>query len=184
MSEQYTDIFYFANINVIGGVETFYYYLAKKYSDITNLTVFYKHGDLAQIKRLKNLVRVKRYNGEKIKCKKVFISYTHDILDSIEAEEYIEIIHGDYKALKKTPRLSSKITKYIGVSEYVCKSFKELTDLDIELCYNPVSIDKPKKVLNLISATRLTNEKRKKKNDKIRTNFKSKKYPLQLVDFY
>jgi len=172
MSEQYTDIFYFANINVIGGVETYYYYLAKKYSDTTNLTVFYKHGDLDQIKRLKNLVRVKRYNGQKIKCKKVFISYTHDIIDFIEAEEYIEIIHGDYKALGKTPRLNPKITKYIGVSKKVCESFKELTGLNIDLCYNPVAIDEPKKVLNLISATRLTNEKRKKENGTIRKYFK------------
>lgn len=168
MSIEYKNIFYFANINSIGGVETFFYYLAKKYSDIADITVFYRNGEYSQIKRLQKLVRVKKFNNEKIKCKKLFINYTHDIIDYVDAEEYIEIIHGDLKALNKAPRLHPKVTKYIGVSQKVCDSFKELTGKDIELCYNPISIDKPQKVLRLISATRLTKEKRKRQNDKIR----------------
>ena len=63
--------------------------------------------------------------------------------------------------MNKTPRLHPKITKYIGVSQRVCDSFKELTGIDCELCYNPLSLDNPKKILHLISATRLTKEKGK-----------------------
>lgn len=59
------------------------------------------------------------------------------------------------------PLVNPKITKYVGVSEQVCKSFKELTGQDIELIYNPIELDKPKKILKLISATRLTIEKGK-----------------------
>ena len=160
--EQYNNVFYFANINSIGGVESFFYYLAKKYSDLADITVFYKNGQLPQIRRLQQLVQVKKFNNQKIKCKKLFINYTHDIIDYVEADEYIEVIHGDLKALNKIPHLHPKITKYIGVSQLVCDSFKELTGKDIELCYNPIDLDIPPKTLKLISATRLTKEKRKR----------------------
>lgn len=161
MSTEYNNVFYFANINSIGGVESFFYYIAKKYSDLADITIFYKNGQLPQINRLQKLVRVQKFNNQKIKCKKLFINYTHDIIDYVEAEEYIEVIHGNLKILNKAPHLHPKITKYIGVSQEVCKSFKELTGKDIELCYNPVALDKPKKALRLISATRLTKEKGK-----------------------
>ena len=57
------------------------------------------------------------------------------------------------------PNRSNKITRYLGVSELVCDTFEEMTGNKTELAYNPIEIKKPKKVLNLISATRLTAEK-------------------------
>lgn len=157
---KYKNIFYFANINKIGGVESYLYYLAKKYQDI-DIVVFYKTGDINQIQRLKKYVRVKKYNDEKIKCEKAFLNYNLDIIDNIDAKEYIYVVHTDYKEQKMFFNPNSKITKYIGVTQVACDSFKEHTGLDCELCYNPIIIDKPRKVLNLISATRLTAEKGK-----------------------
>ena len=154
------NVFYFYNINKIGGIETFFYYLAKKYKNY-DITIYYQVGDLAQIKRLSQYVRVKKYNGEKIKCKKIFFNFNLDIIDNVEAEEYIQIAHGDYKAMNIKPNTHSKIDKVLGVSKQVCKTYKEITGLDTELIYNPIFIDKPKKVLNLVSATRLTAEKGK-----------------------
>ena len=58
--EYYTNIFYFDRINKIGGVETFFYEIAKKYCD-NDITIFYSYGDMSQIRRLKKLVRVKKY---------------------------------------------------------------------------------------------------------------------------
>ena len=154
------NIFYFKNINSIGGVEAFFYYLTKKYQK-KDITIYFQVGNIEQIKRLSQYARVLRYNGEKIKCEKAFFNYNLDIIDNVEANEYVQIIHADYDALGVIPELHSKITKYIGVSEQACKSFKKVTGLDIELCYNPIILEKPKKVLNLISATRLTKEKGK-----------------------
>ena len=154
------NVFYFYNINKIGGIETFFYYLAKKYKNY-DITIYYQVGDLAQIKRLAQYVRVKKYTGEKIKCKKIFFNFNLDIIDNVEAEEYIQIAHGDYKAMNVKPNTHSKIDKVLGVSKQVCKTYKEITGLDTELVYNPIVIDKPKKVLNLVSATRLTAEKGK-----------------------
>lgn len=156
---EFKNVLYFANINMIGGVETFFHYLAKKYCDY-DIAVFYKTGDIKQIKRLQKYCFCKQYKGEKIKCKKAFFNYSKDIINNIQADEYIEIIHRDPLAVKKW-EIHPKITKFIGVSKLVCEHFKELTGKDCELIYNPLCLDKPRKVLHLISATRLTKEKGK-----------------------
>jgi glycosyltransferase involved in cell wall biosynthesis len=146
-------------------VETFFHYLAKKYCDY-DIAVFYKTGDIKQIKRLQKYCFCKQYKGEKIKCKKAFFNYSKDIINNIQADEYIEIIHRDPLAVKKW-EIHPKITKFIGVSKLVCEHFKELTGKDCELIYNPLSLDKPRKVLHLISATRLTKEKGKNRMIKL-----------------
>ena len=156
----YTNIFYFDRINSIGGVETMFFEIAKKYCD-KDITIFYNQGDPAQIARLKRYVRVKKYNGEIINCKKAFFNYNLRPIEKIHANKYYSIIHADYKAMGVMPQLHPKINEYLGVSQAVCNSFTELTGLPCTLCYNPISIEKPKKVLNLISATRLTREKGK-----------------------
>lgn len=156
------NIFYFYKINEIGGIETFFYYLAKKYKDY-DITIYYQEGNYEQVKRLKKYVRVKKYQGEKIKCDKAFFNFNIDIIDNVEAKEYYQIAHGDYKASGDIPNFSEKITKYLGVSQRVCDTYSELINQDVELTYNPIEIDKPKRVLNLISATRLTREKGRKR---------------------
>lgn len=155
---EYKNIFYFTHINRIGGVESFYWYLAQKYQD-WDIVIVYKTGDQDQIQRLRQFVRVVKFTGERIKCKKAFFNYTTDIIDSVEAEEYIQIIHGDYKGFNIRPIIPPKINKLIGVSQLVCDTFKELMSVEIDMVYNPIVVQKPKKVLNLISATRLTKEK-------------------------
>ena len=158
--EYYTNIFYFDRLNKIGGVETFFYEIAKKFCD-NDITVFYTYGDIKQIKRLKKLIRLHKYTGQKIKCKKAFFNYNLRPIENIQAERYYEIIHANYKDLGINPNVHPKIDEYIGVSQSVCDAFTELTGLPCTLCYNPITIEKPKKVLYLISATRLTREKGK-----------------------
>lgn len=92
----------------------------------------------------------------------MFFNYNPDIIDNVEAEEYIQVIHADYKAQPSLQKhVNNKMTKYIGVSKLACDNFTEVTGKPCELCYNPIIIDKPKRVLRLISATRLTLEKGK-----------------------
>lgn len=161
------NILYFKNINSIGGVESMFFYLAKKYQDF-DITIYYSTGDFKQIQRLARYVRVKQYkSGEVIKCDKAFFNYSTDIIDFVEAKEYIQIIHCDYAANNLTPHTNPKITKYIGVGKNVCETFTRLTGEECELCYNPIVVEKPKKVLRLISATRLTPEKGKSRMIKL-----------------
>ena len=57
---KYPNVFYFHTLNVIGGIETFFYQLGKKYGKDFNITVFYRDGDAEQVKRLSQYVRMKR----------------------------------------------------------------------------------------------------------------------------
>lgn len=155
------NVFYFKDINAIGGVESFFWYLAKTYN---NIVVYYRNADETQIKRLAHIIEVHKYKGETIKCKRFFCCYNPDILDNVEAEEYIHLVHCDYKQVNFNPITNKKFTKYIGVSKLACDSFTELTGIPCELIYNPVNIEIPKvekqnDKLHLISATRLSKEK-------------------------
>ena len=161
------NIYYFYYINAIGGIETFYYYLAKKYYD-KDLVIVYNHGDKKQLERLSKYFRCIKFNNQHFECEKAFFNFNTNIIDNVTAKEYILIIHGDYKAMVEQGQLSKanlplhpKINKYVGVSKIACDSFYKLTGKKCELCYNPVMIDKPKRLLHLISATRLTKEKGK-----------------------
>ena len=61
-----TNLFYYKDINSIGGIETFFYNLAQKYGGKYDITILYQTGDPEQIKRLSKLVRVKKYReGER-----------------------------------------------------------------------------------------------------------------------
>ena len=158
---EHKNIFYFSNINVIGGVEAFFHYLVKKYQD-KDIVVYYKTADQKQLERLKKYIRCIKFNGQHIKCEKAFFNYNPDIIEYVDANEYIQVIHADYKVQSGLSTFtSSKITKYIGVSKLACESFTEVTGKPCELCYNPIILDKPKRVLRLISVTRLTPEKGK-----------------------
>lgn len=153
------NVFYWPHINCIGGVETYLYELAKKYGKDYDITLYYKVGDVDQINRLKKLIRVKKYHGEKIKCDKAFFGWATDIIDNIEAKEYYQTLHADYREQHLEPCRDPRITGYLGVSQAVCDTFTELFGLPAELCYNPLTIEKPRKMLRLVSATRLTREK-------------------------
>ena len=172
----YGNVLFFDNINSIGGVESFFFYLLKKYNKY-DITIYYIKGDEKQIKRLREYARVKQFSGERIKCKKAFFNYSKQIIDYIDAKEYIEIIHYVPDETDK-PILHPKITKYLGVSKLVCREFERLTGVKCELAYNPVETDKPRKVLVLCSCTRLTWEKGKKRYIKLAEAFDKEEIPF------
>lgn len=158
---EYKNVFYFADINSIGGVETMFWNLAQKYGKTHDILVLYRTGDEKQFERLRKYVHVKRYYGQHIVCEKAFFNFDTSPIETIDAKEYTVILHSDYQARKISVPNHPKITKWVGVSGNVCKTAKAQSGHDVELCYNPIVIDKPKKVLHLISATRLTAEKGK-----------------------
>lgn len=156
------NVFYFPYVNAIGGVETFFYNLARKYKNY-DILVLYNAGDQAQINRLRQYIRVEQYKGQDIVCEKVFFNYSINIIDNVKADEYIQIIHADYEAQGLKPATHKKITRYLCVSEHAKESFERLTGIEAEVVYNPLAYMRPKKVLRLISATRLTKEKGKER---------------------
>ena len=155
-----TNLFYFNTLNCIGGVETFFYQLAKKYGKKYDITILYRQGDERQIKRLSEYVRVRKYRpGETVRCKRCFTAFNCDLLDFIEADEYIQMLHGDYKSIGVIPNRHEKIQRYIAVSEIVRKSYEDITGDNAVVSHNPYTPEKPRKVLRLVSATRLTPDK-------------------------
>ena len=161
-----SNVFYVSNFNVIGGVETFIYELAKKYNQY-DIAVVYKTGHPNQIQRLMKYVRVHKYKDEYIKCKKFFCNYETDIIDKVDAEEYTQIIHAMFKTNRITPRINPKINKYLAVSKIAASEWQELTGIKAEVCRNPLAMEESNKVLFLISATRLTQEKGKSRMEKL-----------------
>lgn len=170
--KKYSNIFYQERIAPIGGVETFLYELVRKYQD-RDLTIIYDTGDEQQIKRLKKYVRCMKYNGKLIKCDKAFFNYSTRIIDNIEANEYIQIVHADFKEGRdKTvkdlePITSSKIQKYYAVSENNAISFREVTGKEVGIAYNPIYIEKEPRMMRLIAPQRMTPEKGGKRLEKL-----------------
>lgn len=157
--------FFFNNINQIGGIETFFYELAKKYHDY-DIVVFYISGDIEQVKRLRQYVKVIQMTNHIVECDRAFFNYNISCIDRFHAKEYYEIIHADYKKQNLIPHKDNRL-KYIGVSQAVCDSFTEISKKPCALCYNPITIDKPKRTLTLVTASRLTKEKGKERMIKL-----------------
>ena len=173
-----TNIFYVKSIGEIGGIETFLYYLSKLYKNY-DMTIVYDYANREQLARLKKNVKCIKFNGQEIECEKAFFNYNLDIIDKVKAKEYYQIIHGDYKATGIQCNTNAKITKYLAVSKIAGESFYKETGIKPEVIYNPLNIDKPKKILKLISATRLTNEKGYNRMIKLAKEFSDKKIPFE-----
>lgn len=156
------NVFFFFNINVIGGVETFFYELAKKYHETHDITVYYVKADERQLKRLRRLVRCIQYKGEEVECENAFFNYNLEpLISHIHAKHVYEIIHADFKLQKNIkPHVDPRIDTYLAVSKRVAESFESLTGVRCEVCPNPLllePIDHPP--LFLCIAQRMTSEK-------------------------
>ena len=162
------NVFYQLHINCIGGIETFLYELARlSYKHKRDLTIVYRSGDPIQIARIRKYCRiVSLAEIEKpIKCHKAFFNYAVDAIDLFEADEYIQIIHADFKSdilqgwIHDNPQ-SDKITTRYAVSANNKKSYEEVTNYIVkDVLYNPICIEDEPRVMTLVSAQRMSPEK-------------------------
>lgn len=156
------NVIYFPSFNIIGGVETYCYEMALKYGKDYDITVLYQNGDPQQMNRIAEVCRVLRVDmSDKIICDVFIFGWGHDILKNVTAKRYIQTFHADYINRKLNPCFDEKITDRFGVSENTTNGIREHFEWakDIRTMYNPFTPKKPKKVLRLISATRLSPEK-------------------------
>ena len=164
----YNNVFYQLHINRIGGIETFLYELARlSHEHNRDLTIVYRSGDPLQIARIRKYCRiVSLAEIEKpIKCHTAFFNYAVDAIDLFEADEYIQLIHADFKSdilqdwIHKNPQ-SDKITSRYAVSTNNAKSYKEVTGREVNgVLYNPIHIEEEPRVMTLVSAQRMSPEK-------------------------
>lgn len=158
------NVIYFPNFNCVGGVETYCYEMALKYGKDFDITILYRNGDPMMMKHIEEVARVIKYrNGDKIVCDVFIFGYgwEKDLFENLEAKEIIQTFHADYICRHLNPCADPRITRRFGVAENTTKGIREHYEWakDIETMYNPYTPKKPRKVLNLISATRLTAEK-------------------------
>lgn len=166
MEYKVANAYYFRSINSIGGIESHLYYVAKKYSKY-DIAVFYKNGDATQIKRLSKYVRcVKLRDSDFVRCDKLFCCFNREILNQCEAKTKYLVLHGDYKDMLERGQLNksnlpidSRIDEYLGVSQLVCDSWKEVSGIEATNIYQPIALEEVNKPLLFMSATRLTREK-------------------------
>lgn len=155
------------------------YELAKSYSKSYDITVMYKKADERQLERLSRYVRCVKYTGQNFKCEKLFATYDISVIDTCEADYIAQVIHANYKAIKLKPNTHPRINEYIAVSKTVADAYKELSGIECKVIYNPLTLDKPKRVLKLISATRLTKEKGRERMVKLAELMTAEGIPFQ-----
>lgn len=96
---QCTNILYINNISKLGGVETFLYYMVKKYQDL-DIMVLCRKIDTKQLIRLQRYCPVVVHRGQKIHCKTLIINYDTSILDYLEERQRL---HGGTWRLYNKP---------------------------------------------------------------------------------
>ena len=166
MVEKYTNVFFFNALGEIGGIETFIWEIARKYNK-WDVVCIYINGDPRQVSRLRKIIRTIRYKG-KFDCEKVFISHYNtnpaDILiDPVKTEVNV-IAHANFKIQDLPPNVSPYIDNYYGVSKWVAEAYQELLkargiDKEVKVLYNTVDTSDTPRLLKLVSAQRMTNEK-------------------------
>jgi hypothetical protein len=165
------NVFYIPKIKRVSGITTWIREIAKKYHDY-DITVVYDEADKKQLAFLKQYVRCQRLT-EPIKCKKLFMTY-HATTKLIEAEETIGTIHTDFKMNGYRPYTTDKV---IAVSKKAAQAYYEISGVMPIVCYNPLTIEKPQRILKLISATRLTDKKGKNKMAQMVQDLEKEKIP-------
>lgn len=163
---EHENIIYISYISEIGGVETFAYELAKKYKD-RDVAVVCKTIDNNQLRRLSKICWVYRHTDQMIRCKTAIINYDVSIINYIEeGADIYQTIHADYEHSfykNKFPQ-HERIKAYIGITEHIVESFKRCTGKNnIILGYNPLTVGDENPYLTLVSATRLSVIKGKKR---------------------
>lgn len=155
------NVFYYPNINRIGGVETYLYEMGLKYGKDYDLTLLTNKGDMQMLRRIAQNMRVITVRpDDEIECDVFMFGFSHEILDRVKANEYYQFFHGDFVALNY-PVHNLNVTKRFGVSANTARTIaaKYPFAAGMEVMYNPYTPKKPNKILKLISATRLTSEK-------------------------
>lgn len=154
------NVIYFPSFNTVGGIETFCYEMGLKYGKDYDITVLFRDGDQGMLAKIAKTCRVIRYrDGDEIECDVFIFGYGFDIIDHVHAKEYIQTFHADFINRHLNPCGDGRVTKRFGVAENTTKGIKEHYGLEMETMYNPYTVKKPRKVLKLVSATRLTAEK-------------------------
>ena len=161
-------ILYHNNLLKFGGVDTFVYNFVKKMNKYFDILFLYTTADTNNLERIKTYVKTEQYNKDKkyicdiCICASAWGQYPDSVI--AKSGRYIQMVHADYERAKEVGFYYNKwqkTTEHVGVSDYVCKVFKQLYPKEnITRIYNILDeVQETKPILKLISATRVSKEK-------------------------
>ena len=162
----------------IGGIETFIYNFCANLHDKYDIVVLYNNMDIKQIERLRKFVRV-QWNDPKhdVICDTLIVNrITDDIPSNIKYQKTIQMIHACNIFNRKIPNGRDI---YVSVSDEVKKSY----GVEAETIHNVTYYPSKKKVLKLISATRLSSEKGGNRIKQLATMLKQANIPFMWFIF-
>lgn len=155
-------VIYRSFLSVLGGIETAIYNFCKAFHKQYDITFVYDTADPLQLFRLKKLVNCVKYANQQINCEK-FILYGFNpekILDTVQSKEIIQQICCDIKAIHISPKINPKVTKCFADSKASAQIIEnQFPNIKCEVLHNIFLKSEPKRVLNLMTASRLSWEK-------------------------
>ena len=149
---------YCANMQKIGGIETWmYYWCQNMYKLYDIMVVFRDNMDGMQIQRLSQIVQVIKLGSKLIECDTLINTrITDKIPEEIKAKQIIQMVHGCSSALFDC-KIQSKYDKLVFVSQAAADTYEKNK---YEVIHNfTFPEQKRNKVLFLITASRFTREK-------------------------
>ena len=151
-------VIYCANMQKIGGIETWLYYFCQNmYNFYDIMVVFSENMDGRQIRRLSDIVQVFKLNGKLIECDTLINTrITDKIPEEIQAKKIIQMVHGCYSALFCCD-IQPERDKVVFVSQAAADTYKNVGKY--EVIHNFTYSTEHRKCLFLITASRFTREK-------------------------
>ena len=149
---------YCANMQKIGGIETWmYYWCQNMYKLYDIMVVFRDNMDGMQIQRLSQIVQVIKLGSKLIECDTLINTrITDKIPEEIKAKQIIQMVHGCSSALFSC-KIQSHYDKLVFVSQAAADTYDKK---EYEVIHNfTFPEQKRNKVLFLITASRFTREK-------------------------
>lgn len=160
----------------IGGIETFVYNWCLLMKDTYDIVVAVSTIANDQLIRLKKIVKVVK-NTEDIECDTLIVMHiaTKEIPSNIKYKYKVQMVHG-CKSIAYSYIPQSDLL--VPVSNSAKESYgKEFDGRKIKVIHNPTKTIKDKKVLKLVSCTRLTKEKGKERMIKFAKQLKANNIP-------
>ena len=151
-------VVYCANMQKIGGIETWLYYWCMNMHKLYDIiVVFSENMDGRQIARISEVCQVLKLNNHFIDCDTLINTrITDKIPMQIRAKKIIQMVHGCYSTLFCCD-IQPERDKVVCVSKIVKDSYQGIKDA--EVIHNFTYPKEPKKCLFLITASRFTREK-------------------------
>ena len=145
-----------------GGIETWLYNIAKRWGKTHDITIYFDNADDVQLKRLQRLVRCEEYVGQDIEVDTAIWCYDFLGFNTTKAKRKVHIVHADYRYKYKFNKGEDKIPKVdevYAVSRKSAESAEKLFGCKVGVMCNLLSWETPDKPIQIISATRIAQEK-------------------------